>query len=329
MSDQKPNIPFDSLTSKGVVFLGSSNIDVFLYVNDFPKIGETIHSHQLVNAPGGKGSNQAIMTSKLSKVSDKHIFIGCVGNDMHGREIIDNYIQAKVFVDVEKHCRVMQGPASGHASIWVKESTGENMIVLAMGANNAITKQHVKESLSSAKELGCSVFVVQLEVPLEIAVYGLKKAHKLGMTTIFNPAPARIDIPEDVWQYIDIVCPNETEAALITGKSNIESVVDAGVSAQWFIKKGVKSVIITLGSQGCVVIHQRSTIRHVKAFSLGSVVDTTGAGDSFIGSLAYFLSCSDVDFMDAVKYANYIASISVLKKGCQPSYPTRSFLQEQ
>jgi len=316
----------------------------------FPAVGETLNASEsngrdVTLAEGGKGSNQAIMCAKLTQgelhqikqahhqsdntieqtTPKRHVFIGCVGDDANGQQIIANYQKSGAFIDVPKHCRIIQKTSSGHASIWVQETTGDNMIVLAMGANNKVTKQHVQESLREAKDHGCSVFLTQLEIPLDVAVLGLQEAKKLGMLTIFNPAPGRQDIPQDVWQYVDIVCPNETEAAIITGKSKVEGVVDAGVCAQWFIKRGVKTVIITLGSQGCVVCHQRATIRHVKAHNLGKVVDTTGAGDCFLGSLSYFLSC-DVEVMDAVKWSNYIASQSVLRKGCQTSYPTRTEL---
>eukprot|EP00817_Percolomonadidae_sp_ATCC50343_P004068 CAMPEP_0117422430 /NCGR_PEP_ID=MMETSP0758-20121206/3271_1 /TAXON_ID=63605 /ORGANISM="Percolomonas cosmopolitus, Strain AE-1 (ATCC 50343)" /LENGTH=216 /DNA_ID=CAMNT_0005205045 /DNA_START=12 /DNA_END=659 /DNA_ORIENTATION=- len=213
----------------------------------------------------------------------------------------DNF-EKKGFQDVDVHLRTLKNINTGHASITVDES-GENKIIFA---NFAITKEMVNESLKLATQ-SCKVFVTQLEIVPELAHYGMKKAQAAGLTTLFNPAPAvpLKELPKDMLKSVDIIIPNETEAEVLTG-CTIKNAVDAGLAVSKLREAGAKNVIITLGSEGCVYGYA-NTVRRIKPQrKVEKVVDTTGAGDCFVGTLAYFLSCG-YSIVESIHFANDIA----------------------
>lgn len=318
----KIEIPFKSYKETGVTILGSSNIDLFLYVEDFPVDGETLHAKQLIRSEGGKGSNQATMVSNLSSKNAKNIFLGCVGDDANGVQILDNY-KRRGFFEVEKHCRTIKGVNSGHASVIVNNK-GVNRIILDYGANNMVKPSHFDDSFEDIKK-NTTVFVAQFEVNLDAVEYCIKKAKNGGLFTILNPAPAKKKDLTDLYKYVDLIIPNETECEILTGIS-IKNKEDAMKGCKKLREMGCKNIIVTLGSSGVVVMKdgQEEIVYCDVPLKLKKeeVLDTTGAGDTFVGALAYFLSCSE-DLMKAVKYSMYIATLSVAikGKGCQGSQP--------
>ena len=210
--------------------------------------------------------------------------------------------------------------ATGVAPIFVNDK-GENCIVIVNGANDLVTKEHVHNAKG---EIGRSKFVIcQLEIPVEISLEALKLARAAGVGTIFNPAPARSDLPDEIFSLSDIITPNEPEAELLTGEK-VESEEGAIRAAKKLLEKGCGKVLMTLGSRGCLLLEKedsKPTFISVPQNDV-KVKDTSGAGDCFIGSLSYFLA-KDIPIKDACRRACYCASVSVQSNGTQSSYPNK------
>lgn len=288
-----------------VVVIGSSNTDMTIKGDRLPKPGETVLGGEFRMGPGGKGANQAVAAQRLgADVS----FICKVGRDIFGDNAISGY--QKEGIDCSRILR--SDKASGTALILV-DGNAENCIAVAPGANADLTP----EDVDSVADVICSAdyLILQLEIPVESVLRAAKIAHEAGVYVILNPAPA-CHLPEELFGYISLITPNQTESALLSG---VEDNLDAAVER--LMQLGVKDVVVTLGSKGSLVISEgtRTLVPSLKV----KAVDTTAAGDTFCGALCVALSegCS---LVDAAGFATKASALTVQKMGAQDSIPFRS-----
>ena len=296
--------------SKTIVIVGSSNTDLVVRVDYFPKAGETIIGSDFMTAQGGKGANQAVAVARLG---GEAVFVARLGNDSFGEITLSSL--RKEGIDL-RHVQLTEGVASGVATITV-DARGENSIVVASGANALLTPQDV--DLAAADIRQAAILLMQLETPLPTLVQAARQAKAAGTLVVLNPAPyPKQPLPEELLQNTDIIIPNETETAYMTG---IE-VTDES-SALRAIRKiqsmGVANAIITVGSKGAYTLVDDQLV-NVPAFPV-EAVDTTAAGDTFCGALCVALT-KGLAMPEAIRMANKAASISVTRRGAQPSVPT-------
>ena len=286
--------------SSKICVIGSSNIDQIAYTKNIPADGETLFGDSFQMGFGGKGANQAVMAGLLG--ADVYM-ITCLGDDVYKEMTINNYEANNVNTD---HIQLVKG-ASGVAPIWV-DATGQNRIIVIPGANNEIDAQ---KAISSIEEIGdISVLVGQCEIPMEVNHEVFQYAKSNSVTTIFNPAPAK-KLERDFLEHISWLIPNENEFELISGmEPNDDNFLK-------FNEEIPCNLIVTLGEKGAVLVDENKT-HYFDAPSVNAI-DTTGAGDSFIGTFAYELSESNSP-ESCVKKAVEKASQSVTKKGTQSSY---------
>jgi ribokinase len=294
-----------------VCVVGAANIDLISYVPRMPRLGETLHGTRFRIGYGGKGANQAVMAAKLGA---RVTMICKLGRDVFGEGTLDNF---RTFgVDVE-HVTFTDEAFSGVAPIAV-DPDGNNAIVIVTGANDLLSEQDLEDARPAIA--CCGVLVCQLEIPAEISLAALRIARAEGVTTILNPAPARADLPADAYRLADVLCPNEPESELLLGRPLVGQ-EEAG--AREFLGRGAGSVVLTLGERGCVVADGES-VRRLPVEPV-EAVDTTGAGDAFVGSLATFLA-ADRPLAEAADRANRIAALSVQGQGTQTSFPSAAEL---
>lgn len=304
-----------------VVVVGSCNTDFISYASHLPKEGETLTGTKFETGCGGKGANQCVAAAKLGA---KSAMITKVGDDIFGSQFLESFKDCNVNCD---HVGVVKGESTGVAAISVAEN-GENCIIIVPGANNLLSTEDVaaaEETIKSSKILVC-----QNEISLNVTLSALKLAKKHNVKCIFNPAPAQAGLKSDFFTTPDIFCVNETEAEIMTGLT-VNSVQSANSASKILMKsKNCQSVIITLGINGCVYqASKESEPVHVPTMKVNAV-DTTGAGDSFIGSLAFYMCrFSHLPMTEMLRRANQIASISVTKRGTQISFPTESELPRE
>jgi ribokinase len=292
-----------------IVVIGSANIDLVTYTDQFPRPGETIFGREFSLGFGGKGANQAVAARLCGA---EVIMIARVGDDLFGPATIANF--ASRGIDV-RHVMTTAGVSSGVAPIFV-ESSGQNRIWVVKGANDRLSPADV--DAAGAVLSGADFLVLQLEIPIETVYYALRYARERGIRTILNPAPGQaLDIAQVA--NADYVIPNETEAEALCGMP-VQNLEDAQASARKLLEAGVRRVIVTLGANGALLAGPEGT-RHVPAFPVRAV-DTTGAGDAFIGSLACFLA-EGLEEIDAIAHANLFAALSTLGPGTQKSFVTR------
>lgn len=293
-----------------IVVVGSANIDLVTYTDQFPKPGETIFGNNFDLGFGGKGANQAV----AAKLCGADVFmIAHVGSDLFGPATIKNF-QA-LGVDTS-HVKQVEGVSSGVAPIFV-DSAGQNRIFVVKGANDTLKPSDVEAAAELLKTADC--IVLQFEIPLETVYYTVQFARKNQVRCLLNPAPAQ---PLDLNGItgLDYFVPNETETETITG-TPVRNVEDAKKCARDLLSSGIRRVIITLGSNGSLLA-DREGMEHVPAFSM-KTVDSTGAGDAFIGSFATFLG-EGVPEREAVRQANLYAGLSTTKPGTQKSFCDRA-----
>jgi ribokinase len=271
-------------------------------------MGETLHGNRFHMGYGGKGANQAIMAAKLGGAVT---MVTKLGQDVFGENTLKNF---KAWGVNPQHIHFTDQAFSGVAPIAV-DPEGHNSIIIVTGANDLLTVEEVEAA--RADIASSSIMVCQLEIPLEINLAALRIAREEGIKTIFNPAPARSELPDEIYQLSDIFCPNETETELLTGKS-VGSLEEAEDAAKVLIERGAASVILTLGERGSLLVMGETT-EHVPVDPV-KALDTTGAGDAFVGSLAFFLA-SGKSLSDSIQRANRIAAISVQSSGTQTSFP--------
>ncbi|PIG28276.1 ribokinase [Janthinobacterium sp. 35] len=296
-----------------IVVIGSINMDLVLRVPRMPLPGETLTGGAFRTIPGGKGANQAVACARLSgKVAaggQQVAMVGCVGDDAFGATLRAALVGDGI---IDSHITTLPGVASGIASILVDDN-GQNSIVIAGGANDLLSPAHI----DAAKELidQADIVVLQLETPMATVVHAIKLARSLGKTVVLNPAPAA-SLPEGVLELVDYLIPNEIEAAMLAGVSPQGADVQALAAA--LQKLGSDNVIITLGSKGVHAALYGGDFTFPA--EVVQAVDTTAAGDTFIGGFVAGLA-SGMDEAEAIQQGQRAAAWSVTKPGAQTSIP--------
>lgn len=296
-----------------VCVVGAANIDLISYVPRLPELGETLHGSTFRTGYGGKGANQAVMAAKLGAAVS---MVTKLGRDDFGDGALDNF--RRCGVDVAQVSRTDEA-STGVAPIFV-DPDGNNAIVIVTGANDLLDAGDIAAARPAIREAG--VLICQLEIPVDVTAEALRTARAEGTRTILNPAPARDELPEELLRSADLLCPNQSEAALLTG-GPVGTIDEAVRAAESLLSRGPGAVLITLGGDGCVVADATGT-DHVPGVVV-EVQDSTGAGDAFVGALGYYLARGD-DLRDAAGWANRIAALSVRRPGTQTSFPDRSEL---
>ena len=286
--------------NKKICVIGSSNIDQFSYISKFPSSGETLIGDSFETGFGGKGANQAVMAGLLGA---NVYMISCLGNDIFGDSTINNFIENNINVDHIQRVKV----SSGVAPIWVN-AKGENKIIVIPGANNEIDANKAKASLQEIENV--SYLIGQAEIPMDVNHDVFDYAKQNNITTVFNPAPGKI-LESTFLEKIDWLIPNENEFQIISGLD----VTDENILE--FSKTIPCNLLVTQGEQGVLYVEDDEIIKF-KAPNVDAI-DTTGAGDAFVGSFVYALS-KDLKVNDAINLAIDKASLYVTKRGTQSSY---------
>lgn len=295
-----------------ICVIGSCNVDMVARVARIPSPGETVTGGDLSVLFGGKGANQAVMAARLGA----HVsMIGKVGQDSFGDDVTRNFERENV--DTSFLLRAADR-ATGVALIAVDENSGQNSIVVASGANNTLSASDAEAARAAL--IRAQVVITQLETPTEAAIAAFRIARDASARTVFNPAPAN-SFPDELLALCDVIVPNEHEAALIIDGDPIQTTDDAIQAAKQIQARGVKTVIITLGERGALVVDSFGDTAHLPAQKV-QAVDTTGAGDAFTGALAYGLAIG-LQTRDACERAIKVATRSVLKPGAMASFPHR------
>jgi ribokinase len=294
-----------------ILVLGSLNIDLVQSVPRLPVPGETLRGENFAIHVGGKGANQACAAARLGGTV---AFAGMLGSDVFADRVRSELNAAGVRMDF-----IASSPAaSGTATILVLPS-GDNVIVIAPGANGDVTPELATRAAST---LGPGDFLLcQLEIPMQSVVAGLATAHERGAITILDPAPAAL-LPDALLQTVAILTPNQTEASLLLGAERpVESMQDAAAAAQTLRSRGPATVIVKMGEAGCFVSSAQES-KPIAGFRVDAI-DTTAAGDTFNGALAVALS-EGRSLLQAASFANAAGALSVTKRGAIPSLPLRS-----
>jgi ribokinase len=291
-----------------ICVVGACNIDLLSYVPRLPKLGETLHGLRFQIGFGGKGANQAVMAAKLgAEVS----MATKLGRDVFGNDTLANF--QRFGVDTQ-HVLFTDQAFSGVAPIAV-DPQGHNAIIIVTGANDLLSVEEIEAARPTIAT--SRVLVCQLEIPVEVSLAALRIAREHGVMTIFNPAPARAELPADCYRLSDVFCPNESETEMLTGRP-VDSLEHAELAARELLARGASNVLITLGARGSLLVNAEGA-KHVPVAPVRAI-DTTGAGDCFVGGLAYFLALGQ-PLEEAIRRANLIASISVQASGTQTSFP--------
>lgn len=299
-----------------VTVIGSINLDTNLRVAQMAKPGETIHAKEHYSAAGGKGANQAVAAARSGCAVS---FVGAVGDDAPGKEMLALLKKENINLDCVKE---VADESTGQAFITVDDS-GQNSITIYSGANYAFGQDDIEQN---SDLIAASDFVVaQFETPIEATIQGFKIAHQNNAKTILNPAPAITEIPAELLQVTDIIIPNETEAATITGVEVVDE-KSAKKAADKLHELGVSAVIITIGDKGAFYDFQDKQ-GLIPAFKV-KAVDTTAAGDTFIGAMTSILKPDFSNLSDAITFANKASSLTVQRYGAQPSIPTKAEVEQ-
>ena len=297
---------------KKIIVIGSSNVDMVVRTSHLPAPGETILGGEFIMNQGGKGANQAVAIKRLG---GNLIFMAKLGNDVLGRQSVGYF--KKEGIDT-RYIALDEDSASGVALISVDDHA-ENSIVVASGANMLLNEQDVDKMLEEMCE--GDILLMQLEIPLQTVEYAARKAFGKGVKVVLNPAPAR-SLPKELFRHLYMVTPNRIEAEMLTG-IKIANDADVEKVAEEICAMGVKNVIITLGSKGCLIREEGVSYR-IDAFKV-EPVDTTAAGDTFNGALCVGLS-EGMDLKQAAVMASKASSIAVTRMGAQSSIPYREEL---
>lgn len=296
-----------------IIVLGSINTDLVIRSPSLPRPGETILGGEFYRAAGGKGANQAVAAARSSR--EPVTFLAAIGDDSFGHESLAGLKRENLDT---RFLKLVPGQPSGVALILV-DAGGQNLISVASGANLHLRPDDV-HAVPVEVWQNARVFVACLESPLETVMAGLRRAKQNGLTTIINPAPADREILFAVGlRLIDLITPNETEAALLTG-CEVRTADDAETAARQLQSAGCSRVIITRGEQGCCVL-DGDVVTHLPAQPV-EAIDAVAAGDVFNGALATALA-EGRSLIESARWANTAAAISVTRRGAQPSIPTR------
>lgn len=298
-----------------IAVVGSANVDLTTFTDRFPKPGETIFGNKFDLGFGGKGANQAV----AARLCGAEVFmVAKVGADLFGPATIENFSR---FGIETSHVVQVPGLSSGVAPIFV-ESSGQNRIMVIKGANDALVPADIEAALPILRDADC--IILQLEIPLETVYYTVQFALRRGIRCVLNPAPAQA-IDMRMLSELDYLIPNESEAEAISGMP-VRSTEDAKKCAQELRREGVRGVIITLGEKGALLSLDGFT-EHTPAYKVAAV-DTSGAGDAFIGSFAVFLA-EGMAPEEAVSHANLYAALSTTSVGTQKSFYDRKRFESE
>jgi ribokinase len=306
-----------NISMPNILVVGSLNTDLVVRAPRFPQPGETISGEDLQVIPGGKGANQAVAAARLgAKVS----MLGRVGRDNFGDFLLDNLKSNNVDSSL-----VQRDDASTGTAIIVVDANGQNSIVLSAGANGKVSASDVEHASLSTFDL----LLLQLEIPTPTVLRAAQLARQNGVSVLLNPAPAR-PLPDELLALADFLIPNETELSLLTGME-VTDVPSAEAAAKALLARGAQNVIVTLGSKGALIV-DKHTDTHVDTFKV-DVVDTTAAGDAFIGGFAAKLfersgssltpTDPTIQVIDAVRYGCACGALACTRFGAQPSLPTK------
>ncbi len=290
-----------------IVVVGSSNTDMVVKTPRFPEPGETILGGDFFMFPGGKGANQAVAAARLG---GKINFICCVGDDIFGQNALEGYKKEGININ---GALIAKGEPSGVALITVN-SEGENEIVVASGANNLLSKTHL-EGVSGQIQ-GADIILTQLETPIPVITHLANNCRENKQKLIINPAPAQ-ELSDDILKELYLITPNETETRILTGIEVVDE-TSASRACEALFQKGVKNVLITMGSRGAFFMN--SEVHFTAKAQKVEAIDTTAAGDVFNGALAVCLA-QNMSWQESIEFANKAAALSVTKMGAQTSAP--------
>lgn len=292
-----------------ILVIGSLNIDMVMKVDHMPTAGETILCDGMKLVAGGKGANQACAAGRLGT---DVTMLGAIGNDSHGEMQRDSLQRSGVDVS---GLITKERVSTGTAFITVNKE-GNNSIVVVQGANAQFTPEDIEAHRDLLEE--CEIVILQLEIPMDTVLYAVKLARTLGKTVILDPAPVPEHFPEELYQYVDIIKPNESELSRLTGIADTQNHLEEAV--QIVKDHGVKNVLVTLGGDGVYLDTENESPVHIPAKKV-EVVDTTAAGDSFTAALAAML-LEGKTLKEAAEFANQVSAIVVTREGAQDSIPT-------
>ncbi|MHB8062647.1 MAG: ribokinase [Ruminiclostridium sp.] len=290
-----------------IIDVGSLNMDLVISAPYMPQKGETLIGSGFTTSPGGKGANQAVAAARLNS---EVYMVGCVGNDIFGSKLIENLKLNNVNID---YVKTISGVPTGTAVIIL--AGGDNRIILDSGTNFQISQKQVEDALN---DIGTKddILLVQMEIPIECVESALIKGREKGMINILNPAPA-VKLSDSIYKMVDIIIPNESECEILSGIKPVNPVA-IEKAAMFFMEKGVKEVIITMGKDG--VAYTKDKLIKRKDVPDVKVVDTTAAGDSFCGALARCLA-SKMSISESIEFCNTVGTLTVKQKGAQNSLP--------
>ncbi len=296
-----------------ITVVGSVNMDLVFRTPRMPGVGETLHGHDFHQIPGGKGANQAVAAARLGA---EVTFVGAIGNDGFG-----DFSRACLTTEKIKltHLSTISGTATGVAGILVTDK-GENSIVLAAGANACLTPAHIDAAKSAIEST--QVLICQLETPLASVRRAIEIAHAKGVKVILNPAPAQA-LPDELISLVDYLIVNETEATQLS-EIEVTDRASAERASKKLLLRGAYNVLLTMGEHGALITGQTES-HFIEAIKV-AVVDTTAAGDTFVGAFAVGIA-NGKSTLEASREAQYAAALTVTKLGAQTSIPKRQEVQ--
>jgi ribokinase len=300
---------------KPIVVVGSINLDLVASTDRIPQVGETVIGRTFTTFFGGKGANQAVAVARLGYPVS---MIGSVGNDAFGTQLRSGLAEAGVNTD---HVETVEG-SSGTALI-ITGPNGENSIVVVPGANAHVTPKSLERAAPLLKQAG--FILVQLEIPLETVEYLAEFAERYDIPFMLDPAPAR-ELPASLLRRVSWLTPNETETRELLKANLDDNEQSANAAADQLLSRGVKNVVLKLGSRGCVVAQGSQSKERIPAFSVNAV-DTTAAGDAFNAGFAVGL-ISGYSALESGVFASAVAALSVTRPGAQPSMPRSDEVEE-
>jgi ribokinase len=300
---------------KRIVVVGSANVDLTIFNDTFPRPGETIFGKRFDLGFGGKGANQAVAARRCGAWVG---MVAKVGNDLFGPSTIENFESQGIDAS---HVTVVEGVSSGVAPIFV-DASGQNRIVVIKGANETLSPQDIEAAAPLLQQ--ADTILLQFEIPLDTVYYAIRYAKAHGIRCLVNPAPAQ---PIDFKQLagVDYFVPNESEAEALTGIP-VHNFDEARRCASFLLDKGLQRVIITLGERGSLLANANG-IDLIPPFKVNPI-DSTGAGDAFIGSFAVFLAEGLTD-KEALNRASLYAALSTTNVGTHKSFPSREEFEEE
>lgn len=297
------------MTAKIVTVVGSYNVGLFLKGERLPSPGETVIAGEFVESGGGKGSNQAVAAARFGAETR---FIGRIGEDSYGSYALDMYRRLGISTE---SIQIDHTIHSG-ISIILIDREGNNLISVAPGANLNLSRQDIDDAQAILQ--ASAIVGFQLENSHDTVFYALRRVHEWGIDTFLDPAPAT-PLPDDLYPCIDVIKPNESEASILTG-IGVTDVPSATAAGEWFLQRGVRVALITLGRAGAVLV--TAEVKQHFAAPRVDALDTTGAGDIFSGAFLAAYSQGQA-LADAIHFANHAAALSTTRLGVIESIPDR------